>query len=384
MVNADVLADLSAVRRALHRRPETRFDVTDTAALVAERLEAIGLQVHTGVGGSGVVGTLRRGTSDRAIGLRAELDALPITERGDAPYASEIAGAHHGCGHDGHITMLLGAAQALARTEDLDGTVRFIFQPAEETGLGAQAMIDDGLFDRFPMDAVFGLHNLPGLPVGHLATRAGIVTAFEDVFSIVVDGSGGHASAPERTLDPLVAGAEVVLALQTIVSRAVAPADHAVVSVTEFVTDGARNVIPGQVTIRGDSRGFGDGVSTTIRTRMQQIAAGVAAAHGVSAEVRYQREFAPVVNTPAETDAAARAAARTEGMTVDAAADRMGFSEDFAQYLQHRPGCFVVLGNGTQGAHGRSLHHPSYDFNDAAIPFGVDYWCALVRDRLAS
>ncbi len=381
-MSADELADLTALRRQLHRWPETRFEVAATADLVAERLDDAGLEVTTGVGGSGVVGTLRRGTDERSIGLRADLDALPIDERGDAPYASEIAGAHHGCGHDGHITMLVGAAQTLARAEGFDGAVQFIFQPAEETGRGAQAMIDDGLFDRFPMDAVFGLHNLPGLPVGHLATRDGVFTAFEDVFTIRIDGSGGHASAPERTVDPLVTGAEVVLALQTIVSRAVAPADHAVVSMTEFVTDGARNVIPGQVTIRGDTRGFDDRVSTTIQTRMEQIAQGVAAAHGACAEVQYQREFAPVVNTGAETDAAARAAERIDGMTVDATADRMGFSEDFAQYLQHRPGCFVVLGNGSDGAHGRSLHHPGYDFNDAAIPFGVDYWCELVRGWL--
>ena len=378
----DVPADLTALRRQLHRRPETRFEVADTAALVAERLKDAGLEVTAGVGGNGVVGTLRRGTSDHSLGLRADLDALPIAERGDAPHASEIDGAHHGCGHDGHITMLLGAAQTLARAESFDGTVHFIFQPAEETGRGAQAMIDDGLFDRFPMDAVFGLHNLPGLPVGHLATKEGVFTAFEDVFTIDVEGSGGHASAPERTLDPIVAGAEMVLAMQTIVSRAVAPADHAVVSVTEFVTDGARNVIPGQVTIRGDTRGFDDRVSTMIRTRMDQIAEGVAVAHGVSSEVWYQREFAPVVNTAAETAVAVRAAEQTDGMTVDVAAHRMGFSEDFAQFLAHRPGCFVVLGNGTDGAPGRSLHHPSYDFNDAAIPFGVDYWCSLVLEWL--
>lgn len=373
------MAELVALRHQLHRRPETRFDVAGTAGLVAARLDAAGWDVTTGVGGSGVVATLRRGTAQRSIGLRADLDALPITERGDATHASEIDGAHHGCGHDGHLTILVGAAQALARDEDLDGTVRCIFQPAEETGRGAQAMIDDGLFERFPMDAVFGLHNLPGLPVGHLATRSGAFTAFEDVFTIDIEGSGGHASAPERTIDPLVTGAEVVLALQTIVSRALPPADHAVVSVTEFVTDGARNVIPGQVRIRGDTRGYADRVSATIRTRMEQLLHGVAAAHGATAHLAYQRDFAPVVNTPAETALAARAAAQVEGMTVDAAADRMGFSEDFARYLAHRPGCFVVLGNGTDGAHGRSLHHPSYDFNDAAIPFGVEYWCALAR-----
>ncbi len=383
-MNPDDLADLTALRRQLHRRPETRFAVGETAALVAACLGDTGLEVTTGVGGSGVVGTLRRGEAQRSIGLRADLDALPTHERGDVAYASEIDGAHHGCGHDGHSTMLLGAAQALARADDLDGTVQFVFQPAEETGRGAQAMIDDGLFDRFPMDAVFGLHNLPGLPVGHLATRSGVFTAFEDVFTITIEGGGGHASAPERTVDPLVAGAEVVLALQTIVSRTVAPADHAVVSVTEFVTDGSRNVIPGKVTIRGDARGHDDRVGTTIRTRMRQIIHGVSAAHGVRADLAYQREFVPVVNTAAEVDVAVQAARQTEGMTLDVTGEPMGFSEDFAQYLQHRPGCFVVLGNGTDGGHGRPLHHPSYDFNDTAIPLGVGYWCTLVRRWLGS
>lgn len=381
-MSGDDLAELTAFRQRLHRRPETGFDVGCTARLVVERLGDAGMEVTTGVGGSGVVATLRRGTAQRSIGLRADLDALPITERGSAPYASEIDGAHHGCGHDGHSTMLVGAARALARTDGLDGTVQFIFQPAEETGRGAQAMIDDGLFDRFPMDAVFGLHNLPGLPMGYLATRTGVFTTFEDVFTIGVEGSGGHASAPERTVDPLVTGAETVLALQTIVARAVPPADHAVVSVTEFVTDGTRNVIPGKVIIRGDARGYDDHVSATIRTRMEQITAGVAAAHGACAHVEYQREFEPVVNTAAETHAATRAAEQIDGMTVDATADRMSFSEDFAQYLRHRPGCFAVLGNGTDNGHGRPLHHPAYDFNDAAIPYGIDYWCALVRGWL--
>ena len=382
-MNTAEVAELTDLRRHLHRRPETRFEVAATAALIAEHLDEAGLEVATGVGGTGVVGTLRRGTAQRSIGLRADMDALPIRERGTLPHVSEIDGAHHGCGHDGHITMLLGAARALARAEDLDGTVQFVFQPAEETGRGALAMIEDGLFERFAMDAVFGLHNLPGLPVGHLATREGVFTAFEDVFDIDIDGSGGHASAPQHTLDPLVAGAEVVLALQTIVSRAIAPADHAVVSVTEFVTDGARNVIPGQVTIRGDARGYADQASTTIRTRIEQIAEHVSAAHGTTATVSYRREFAPVVNTAAETYAAVQAGHQVEGMTVDATAESMGFSEDFAHDLQHRPGCFAVLGNGTDGVHGRPLHHPSYDFNDAAIPSGVDYWCALVRGWLA-
>jgi amidohydrolase len=245
------LADLRELRQQLHRHPETGFDVGVITARVADRLRDAGLDVTPGVGG-GVVATLRRGSAARSIGLRADLDALPIAEANTFAHASQVADAHHGCGHDGHTAMLVGAAQLLAGTPDLDGTVHFLFQPAEETGCGAQAMIDDRLFERFPMDAVFGLHNLPGLPVGHLATRPDVLTAFEDVFAIEVDGSGGHASAPERTVDPLVTAAELVLALQTIVARSVAPGDHAVVSVTELETDGARNVIPGHVTISGN------------------------------------------------------------------------------------------------------------------------------------
>lgn len=374
------VAALVALRRDLHRRPETAFDVHDTAALVARRLGAFGWEVTTGVGGSGVVGTLRRGTGGRSIGLRAELDALPITEANTFAHRSEVDGAFHGCGHDGHATMLLGAAEVLAHDPDLDGTVHLLFQPDEENGRGAQAMIDDGLFDRFPMDAVFGLHNLPGLPVGHLATHPGTFTAFEEVFAIDLHGSGGHASAPERTVDPLVVAAEVVLALQSIVSRSLAPSDHGVVSVTELVTDGARNIIPSHVTIRGDVRGYDDAVGARIRDRMAQVVAGVTAAHGATGELHYEREFAPVVNTPDEVAEAGRAAAAVEGMTVDPSHGRVGFSEDFAQFLHHRPGCFVLLGNGPDSA---SLHHPEYDFADASIPHGVAYWHALVRGRLA-
>jgi len=377
------LDELIAFRRDLHRRPETGFDVAVTAAVVADRSRAAGWEVTTEVGGGGVVATLRRGSARRSIGLRAELDALPITERTGLAHRSERDGAFHGCGHDGHMAMLLGAAEALAAMPDLDGTVHLLFQPDEENGRGAQAMIDDRLFERFPMDAVFALHNLPGLPVGHLATRPGTFTAFEETFVIEVRGSGGHASAPERTVDPLVVGAELVLALQSIVSRSLPPGDHGVVSVTEFITDGARNIIPSNVTIRGDVRGYDDAVSDLVRTHMHRLSTGIAAAHGATATLDYAREFASVVNTAAEVDEAARAAAAVEGMDVAAMADRVGFSEDFAHYLHHRPGCLVLLGNGTDGAHGRSLHHPSYDFNDASLRHGIDFWCRLVRGRLA-
>ncbi len=378
------LDELRSLRRSLHRAPETGFEVTSTAAALVERLRAAGLEVTTGVGRSGVVATLRRGSGPRAIGLRADMDALPIVERNDFDHRSRVHGKFHGCGHDGHSAMLLGAAQRLAGDVSFDGTVHFLFQPDEENGRGARAMIDDGLFERFPMDEIYGLHNLPGLPLGHFATRTGAFTAFEEIFEIRIEGRGGHASAPERSIDPLVVGAEILLALQTIVSRSLAPGEHGVVSATEFTADGARNVLPSTVTIRGDTRGYDDTVSATIERRMREIVDGVAAAHGARATVRYDREFQPTVNTAAEVGHAAGAARGIDGAVVDDGYRRMGFSEDFAQFLRHRPGCFILLGNGTEGCHGAALHNPRYDFNDAALAWGIEYWCRLVRGRLAA
>ena len=373
------LAALTDFRHALHRRPETGFDVTATARVVADRLADAGLEVATGVGGSGVVATLRRGSGGGAVGLRADLDALPITEQNDFAYRSTVDGVFHGCGHDGHATMLLGAALALAGRDDIATTVHFIFQPDEENGRGARAMIDDGLFERFPMDAVFGLHNLPGLPVGAFATRTGALTAFEELFEIVIHGRGGHASAPHKVVDPLVAGAETVTALQSVVARALPPHDHGVVSVTEFVTDGARNVIPSTVTIRGDVRGYDDGVSRTVERRLREISEGVASAHGAAATLTYAREFEPTVNTAGEVGCVAAAVRSIPGATVDPDCDRVGFSEDFAQFLKYRPGCFVLMGNGEGPHHGATLHNPRYDFNDAALPYGIAYWTTLVE-----
>ena len=377
------LGELESLRHALHRAPETGFEVSATAATLAERLRAAGLAVTTGVGGSGVVAALQRGRGNAAIGLRADMDALPITERTECAHRSTVEGKFHGCGHDGHATMLLGAAQALAAEGGFDGTVYFVFQPDEENGRGAQAMIDDGLFERFPMDAIFGLHNLPGLPVGAFATRTGAFTAFEEIFTIEVEGRGGHASSPQHAIDPLVVGSEIVLALQTIVSRTLSPGDFGVVSATEFITDGARNILPGAVTIRGDTRGYDDAVSTTIEQRMRALVDGIATAHGARASLRYEREFEPTINTAAEVQQAAGAARGIAGASVDDAHTPMGFSEDFARFLRHRPGCFMLLGNGTEGPHAAPLHNPRYDFNDTAMAWGIEYWTRLVRARLA-
>lgn len=374
------LQTLESLRHALHRAPETGFEVAATATALAERLRAAGLAVTTGVGGSGVVATLQCGQGEAAIGLRADMDALPITECNGFAHRSTVEGKFHGCGHDGHATMLLGAAEALSAAGGFDGAVHFVFQPDEENGRGAQAMIDDGLFERFPMEAIFGLHNLPGMPVGTFATRTGAFTAFEEIFTIEVEGRGGHASSPQHAIDPLVVGSQIVLALQTIVARALSPGDFGVVSATEFSTDGARNILPGKVTIRGDTRGYDDAVSATIEQRMRALVEGIAAAHGACATLRYEREFVPTVNTTTEVRQAAAAARGIAGATTDDTHAPMGFSEDFARFLRHRPGCFMLLGNGTEGA---PLHNPDYDFNDAALPWGIEYWTRLVQARLA-
>lgn len=378
------LDEMVAFRRWLHRHPETGFSVQGTAAAVAKRLEAAGVEVCRGVGGSGLVATLRGRPGKGAIGLRADMDALPISEAGSPDHRSQVNGRFHGCGHDGHTAMLLGAALELAEHRDFAGTVHFIFQPDEENGDGALAMIADDLFERFPMDAIYGLHNLPSLPVGAFATRAGPMTAFEELFDIRIEGRGGHASAPDRARDPLVAGAEMVLALQSIVARAVPAHEQAVVSVTELITDGARNIIPSTVTLRGDTRGFTDAVSRVIRERMDGIVRGVAQTHAVDATLDYRREFEPSVNTESGVEAAAAAVRSIAGTTIDTACPRFSFSEDFAQFLRHRPGCFVVMGNGTEGPHAASLHNPHYDFNDSALPIGIAYWVVLATRTLGA
>jgi hippurate hydrolase len=368
--------DLVAFRHDLHRHPEIGFDLGRTAGKIAATLAEAGLQVTESVGG-GVVATLARGPDETAIALRADMEALPIDEVTNLPHASVYPGRFHGCGHDGHSAMLVGAALALARDAAFKRTVHFVFQPAEETGHGADAMIADGFFERFPISAIYGLHNMPGLPVGHFAIRNGPFCAFEDNFEIRIAGKGGHASMPEAGIDPLLLAASMVLQLQTIVSRNLSPADHAVVSVTEFLTDGARNILPSNVVLRGDCRGFSDGVSDTIRTRMKEIVTGLGSAHGASVEIDYATSFQPLVNDPDATRRAAEAAGAVGA--VDTAHDRVGFSEDFAAFLRHRPGALILMGNGTDGAHGLPLHNPGYDFNDAALGPGIAYWLKLAR-----
>jgi hippurate hydrolase len=345
---------------------------------VAERLRAFGLEVTEGVGGTGVVGTLRAGGGNRAIGLRADMDALAIAEATGLPHASRNHGRMHACGHDGHTAALLGAARALAAAPEFEGTVHFIFQPAEEHGRGMQAMLADGLLQRFPMDEAYGIHNMPGMPVGAFATRVGPLMAAEDNFEIAVAGRGVHAARPHMGVDPILAGSAIVLALQQIVARRPDPVDPAVVSVTEFITDGTRNVIPTAVRIKGDTRSYRPEISAAIEAELRRIAEATAAAHGATATVTYTREFVSTVNHAAQTEAALAAASAVFGTVGPACPPLMG-SEDFAHLLAHVPGNFAFIGNGSGSA---PLHNPAYDFADAALPGAVAYLVALARTRL--
>ncbi|RWC71703.1 MAG: amidohydrolase [Mesorhizobium sp.] len=375
--------EMTGWRRDLHAHPEFGFEEKRTVAFVAAKLREFGLDdVAEGVGGTGVVGTLKRGSGNRAIALRADMDALRISEQSTAPYRSGNPGLMHACGHDGHTAMLLGAAKLLAREGGFDGTVRFIFQPAEEWGKGALAMLDDGLMQRFPFDEVFGLHNMPGLPVGHFETRAGPVMSAEDIFEIVLKGLGGHAARPHSGQETLVAACALVTSLQTIVSRRLSPADIAVVSVTELITDGTRNALPGFARVLGDARSFRPEVSAEIERQMRIIAEGIAAAYNVAAEVNYTREFVPLRNDAELVDAAFAAATTVfEPGNIAVAREPMTASEDFARFLDHVPGCFVFLGNGEGSA---PLHNSSYDFNDDGLLFGVDFHVAIARQRLGT
>ena len=377
-------AEITAIRRDIHAHPELAFEEHRTAALVADRLEALGIETHRGVGRTGVVGVLRAGRSGRAIGLRADMDALPIHELNDFAHHSRHPGRMHACGHDGHTAMLLGAAGHLSRKPEFDGTVYFLFQPAEEGEGGAPEMIADGLFERFPMEAVFGLHNWPGLPTGHIAVHRGPVMACADRFDIEIRGHGAHAAMPQQGVDPVQAGAALVQALQSVVSRNVDPLDAAVLSVTQFHAGDAYNVIPGVARLGGTVRAFRQEVRSQIEEAMQRICAGVGAAFGAHVQFTYRRGYPPTVNSVAEAEFCASVAGDvcgSGGVSVDPKPS-MG-AEDFSYFLQEKPGCYVWLGNGP-GEGGCMLHNPQYDFNDEAIPFGVAYWVRLVQRWLAA
>ena len=376
-------ASMQAWRHDIHRHPELAFEEHRTAEKVADLLIQFGLEVHTSIGNTGVVGLLKKGDSERALGLRADMDALKIQEQNSFEHRSLNEGKMHACGHDGHTAMLLGAAQYLAAEGEFDGTVVFIFQPAEEHGDGARAMIEDGLFERFPVDAVYAIHNFPSLAVGKFAVRPGSIMAAEDNFEITVNGTGCHAAMPHLGKDAIVIGAEIVTAMQSLVSRTLDPIDNGVVSFTEFVTNGTVNVVPGQVILRGDTRSLTTAVQNHIETTMERIVSGICAAHGASYEFSYRRNFVPTINTPAEADIAAATARLVVGPENVVGDSRpVMASEDFGYMLQARPGAYLLLGNGEEGVGGCSLHNPAYDFNDDILSIGADFWVTLVETQL--
>lgn len=375
--------ETTAIRRDIHAHPELAFEEHRTAALVAERLEALGIETHRGIGKTGVVGVLRAGSSTRAIGLRADMDALPIQEKNDFTHHSRHPGRMHACGHDGHTAMLLGAAAHLVSNPDFDGTVYFLFQPAEEGEGGAPAMIADGLFERFPMEAVFGLHNWPGLPVGQIAVHRGPVMACADRFDIEIRGHGAHAAMPHQGIDPVLTGAALVQALQSVVSRNIDPQDSAVLSLTQFHAGDAYNVIPEVAQLCGTVRAFRPEVEARVEEAMQRVCTGVAAAFGANINFEYRRGYPATINSVPEAEFCAAVAKEICG-DANVAVDpkpSMG-AEDFAYFLQEKPGCYVWLGNGP-GVGGCTLHNPHYDFNDEAIPYGVAYWVRLVQRWLS-
>jgi len=377
------LERLIALRHDLHAHPELAFEEHRSSDVVAAFLQSLGIEVHRGLAGTGVVGILRNGDSTRSIGLRADMDALPVHEQNLFPHRSRHEGRMHACGHDGHTAMLLGAAQELADSSDFNGTVVFIFQPAEETDGGARVMIEQGLFERFPVDAVFGMHNWPGLPAGQFAVHGGPVMACADQFDIVLSGHGGHAAMPQQARDPLIAAAALVQAVQTVVSRSLDPLDPAVISVTRFFAGGeAYNVIPAEARIGGTVRAFRGEVQDRIEAALERLAGGIAAAHGVQSHLDYRRGYPPTVNTAAEAALCAEVAGTVAGAgnVRRDLAPSMG-AEDFSYMLREKPGCYVWIGNGMAEG-GCMLHNPRYDFNDAILPLGVRYWVELVKQAL--
>jgi len=375
-------ADLVEIRRDLHAHPETAFEERRTADVVAARLAALGVEVHRGLAGTGVVGVLRAGSGQGAIGLRADMDALHVAELNDFGHRSLHAGKMHACGHDGHTAMLLGAARYLAETRHFDGTVYFIFQPAEESEGGGELMVREGLFEQFAAEVVFGMHNWPGVPVGQFQLRTGPMMAGTNRFEITVTGRGGHAAMPHQSIDPVVAGSALVQALQTLASRNLNPLDSAVVTVTQFHGGDAWNVIPSEVVIRGTTRAFTPEIQDLLEDGMRRVCDGVTAAHGCKVALRYERNYPPLVNSEREAQLAREvleSLVGTENVQWDCAPTMAG--EDFAFMLQARPGCFVFIGNGP-GQGGCMLHNPRYDFNDAILPLGASYWARLVERYL--
>ena len=376
-------SDLTALRRDIHQHPELAYEEHRTADIVARELEASGIEVTRGLGKTGVVGTLRSGQGNRSIGLRADMDALAMQELNSFEHTSAHAGKMHGCGHDGHTVMLLGAARHLAEARDFDGTIHFIFQPAEEGGAGAAAMIEDGLFNQFPVDSVWGMHNYPTVPVGKFITRPGPFMACSDTVEVIVNGTGGHGAMPHLARSPVNTACSMIQTLSDFVAQAIDAQYPATFTIGYIHGGDANNVIPQSVRFGGTMRAFSHDVRTQFEQGFERITAGVATAHGVSVDARYTRNYPPLVNSADETRAAASAAARVVGAeNVSATARPVMGSEDFAFMLEQRPGNYVMLGNGEGEDGGCMVHNPRYDFNDELLPIGASYWVELARELL--
>ena len=372
-------------RHDFHTCPELNFDLEVTSPKVEKLLNDFGYEVHSGIGKTGMVGILKNGSSKKSIGIRADMDALPVEEVNEFKYKSQHPGKMHACGHDGHTVMALGAAKHLAENPNFDGTVYFIFQPDEEKTQGAQAMIDDGLFTKFNIDEVFAFHNLPGMKTGSFASRAGTITASESLFKIELWGQGGHSALPHMGVDTITVGSQIINSLQSIVSRKLNPAVNGVVSVTGFSADGTENVLPGYALITGDSRSLSPESNKTIENSMKDIVEGIAKAHNIKSSFSYYTRTNMTTNSAAQVDAAMAAARTVVGKEmVDGNCEPKLFSEDFSQMTMVKPGCYILIGNGTEGAHGQSLHSSNYDFNDELLVIGSSYWSELVYQRLSS
>jgi amidohydrolase len=389
-----ILADaatIRAIRRDIHAHPELAYQEVRTADVVAKALTDWGIPIHRGLGKTGVVGIVKNGTSSRAVGLRADMDALPMTEHNTFAHASRHAGKMHACGHDGHTAMLLAAAKHLAKHRHFDGTVYLIFQPAEEGGGGAKAMIDDGIFQRFPMEAVFGAHNWPGMPAGTVAVSPGAMMASSNSFRVVIRGKGSHAALPYMGIDPVPVACQLVMGWQTIITRNRKPIDPGVISATMIHTGEAINVVPDSAEIRGTVRTFSIETLDLIERRMREMAEHTCAAYGATCEFEFHRTYPPTVNHAAETEFVRRSLAGVVGAAQVVPFEPTMGAEDFSFFLQEKPGCYFMLGNGDgahrEGGHGMGpcmLHNPSYDFNDELIPVGASCWVKLAEDWLAT
>ncbi|WP_169568479.1 M20 aminoacylase family protein [Sneathiella limimaris] len=375
--------EMTEWRHKIHMHPETAFEEYQTSDFVAEKLESFGLEVHRGLAKTGVVGTLKAGTGNRAIGLRADMDALDLQEMNTFAHRSQVDGKMHGCGHDGHTVMLLGAAKYLSQSKNFDGTVQFIFQPAEENVAGGRVMISDGLFEKFPVDSVYGMHNMPGFNVGEFAVRKGPMMASADFFEAKIIGNGGHGAFPHQTVDPIVIASEIVGAWQHITSRNVDPLKAAVVTVGEIHGGHTTNVIPEEVIMRGTTRAFDPHVQDMIEQNMERIVKGICEAHGASYEFTYDRRYAPTINAPEETEIAIATMQELVGEDkVDTNVTPVMGAEDFSWMLLERPGCYVMIANGA-GEGSCHIHNPNYDFNDQILPLGATYWARLTERILS-